>query len=151
MRKKFATELYELMEKDKDIVLITADLGYGLFDDMKRDMPEQFYDVGVAEQTMIDVAVGMRLGGKIPVTYTITPFLFRAFEGIRNYVNHEGIAVVMVGSGRDKDYSREGFSHDASDDVILKEFKNIEFIKTDDFNLREIIYSGKPVYLNLKR
>jgi len=152
MRKEFASKLYELMKKDENIILITADLGYGLLDTIKSDFPNQFYNVGAAEQVAVDVAIGMALCGKIPVVYTITPFFFRAFEGIRNYIDHEKIPVILVGSGRGKDYKHEGFSHDASDDNILKVFKNILFLSPDeDYDLQEIIYSKKPVYLNLKR
>jgi transketolase len=152
MRRKFAIDLYELMKVDDNIVLITADLGFGMFDKIKTDLPNQFYNVGAAEQVMMDVAVGMALYGKIPVVYSITPFLiFRAMESIRNYIDHEKVPVVMVGSGRGQDYETEGFSHNATDDVILKSFKNIVFLAPDDFNLKEIVYMNKPVYLNLKR
>jgi len=152
MREKFASDLYELMKKDDSIILITADMGFGLLDKIQNELPNQFYNVGAAEQVMINIAVGLSLGGKIPVVYTITPFLFRAFETIRNYMNHEEIPVIMVGSGRDKDYETEGFSHDASDDIILQQFKNIVHLHpTMEYNLSSIIYSGKPVYLNLKR
>lgn len=153
MRRKFATDLYGLMKADKDIVLITADMGFGMFDKIRDDLPAQFYNVGVAEQVMMDMAVGFALAGKIPVTYSITPFLiFRSFETIRNYMNRESVPVIMVGSGRGKDYKREGFSHDASDHEILKVFKNIVFLEPEsEFNLQEILYMRKPIYLNLKR
>jgi len=152
MRRKFAEELYGLMKDDKDIILITADLGYIMFDRIKKELPEQFYNVGAAEQAMFGIAIGMALSGKVPVVYSITPFLiFRAMESIRNYINHENICVIMVGSGRGKDYETEGFSHDATDDFILKSFKNIDFLSSDDFDLKEIVYINKPVYLNLKR
>ncbi|MDD5220008.1 MAG: hypothetical protein PHV11_05560 [Candidatus Bipolaricaulis sp.] len=152
MRRKFAEELYGLMKDDKDIILITADLGYIMFDRIKKELPEQFYNVGAAEQAMFGIAIGMALSGKVPVVYSITPFLiFRAMESIRNYINHENICVIMVGSGRGKDYETEGFSHDATDDFILKSFKNIDFLSSDDFDLKEIVYRNKPVYLNLKR
>ena len=152
MRRKFASDLYELMKENENIVLITADLGFGMFDKIRDELKDQFYNVGAAEQVMMDVAVGMAMCGKTPVVYSITPFLiFRAMESIRNYIDHEKIPVVMVGSGRGKDYETEGFSHDATDDVILKSFKNIVFLSPDDFNLREIIYMNKSVYLNLRR
>jgi transketolase len=153
MRTKFASDLYELMKLDKNIILITADIGYGILDKIKKDFPEQFYNVGAAEQVMMDMAVGFSLAGKIPVVYTITPFLiFRTFETIRNYIDHEKIPVIMVGSGRGKDYEKEGFSHDARDHEILKQFKEIIFlVPEEDFNLKDIVYSGKPIYLNLKR
>lgn len=153
MRRKFAVDLYELIKKDKNIILITADMGFGMFDKIRDDFPDQFYNVGAAEQVAVTIAVGMALSGKIPIVYTITPFLiFRPFEAIRLYLSHESIPVILVGAGRGQDYSHEGFSHDASDHEILKEFKNINFIVPDnDFDLKEIIYSGKPTYLNLKR
>ena len=153
MRRKFAVDLYELMKKDKNIVLITADMGYGMFDKIRDDMPEQFYNVGAAEQAAVTIAIGLALSGKIPVVYTITPFLiFRPMEAIRLYIDHESIPVILVGAGRGQDYAHEGFSHDASDHEIMKQYKNIQFIVPEnEFDLKEIIYSGKPTYLNLKR
>ena len=153
MRRQFAKDLYELMKKDKNIILITADMGYGMLDKIRDELPEQFYNVGAAEQAAVTIAVGLALSGKIPVVYSITPFLiFRPFEAIRLYLDHESIPVILVGGGRGKDYLHLGFSHYATDHEILKQFKNIEFIVPEgSFDLREIIYSGKPTYLNLKR
>jgi len=153
MRKKFALALYEIMREDEDIMLITGDVGYGMLDRIRDDFPTQFINAGAAEQCMMDMAVGIHYSGKLPIVYSITPFLlYRPFETIRNYIDHENVPVIMVGSGRDKDYRDEGFSHDASDHDIIRNFKNIQFITPEgDFDLREIIYSGKPTYLNLKR
>lgn len=153
MRRQFAKDLYELMKKDKNIILITADLGYGMLDRIRNELPEQFYNVGAAEQAMVGIAVGMALSGKIPICYSITPFLiFRPMEIIRLYLNHESIPVILVSSGRGKDYSNDGISHDATDHEIMKQFKNINFLVPEDkFDLTEIIYSGKPTYLNLRR
>ena len=152
MRREFAKQLFELMGDDKDIVVIVPDLGYGMFDKIKDAYPDRFYNPGAAEMVAMGMAVGLAMSGKIPIIYSITPFLlYRPFEIIRNYINHEGYPVIMVGGGRDNDYDA-GISHDASDHEILKQFKNIEFIVPDnDFNLSEIIYSLRPTYLNLKR
>ena len=152
MRKEFFTQLYVEMQRNKDIFFITGDLGYGLADHIKNDFTDRFINPGAAEQTMMGIAVGLALNGKIPVVYSITPFLlFRPFETIRNYISHESIPVIMVGSGRDKDYSHDGFSHDATDDYILKTLPNIVFVKDDSFDLATIIESKLPTYLNLKR
>ena len=152
MRKQFFKQLFELMAADDRVFFITGDLGYGLADEIKQEFPSRFINTGAAEQTMMGVAVGLALSGKVPVVYSITPFLlFRPFETIRNYISHESIPVIMVGSGRDDDYKHDGFSHWAGDDEILKQLPNIVFIKEDSFNLQEIVNSGKPTYLNLKR
>lgn len=153
MRKQLFEQLYELMKKDKNIIFITADMGYFFADKIRDEMPDQFYNVGAAEQAAVTIAVGLALSGKIPVVYSITPFLiYRPMESIRNYLDHESISVILVGSGRGRDYEHLGFSHDASDHEILKQFKNIDFVVPENyFNLSAIIYSGKPIYLNLKR
>jgi len=133
-------------------MFLTGDLGYFFADKLRDKFTDNFYNVGAAEQAMMSVAVGMALSGKIPVVYSITPFLlFRPMEVIRNYINHENIPVIMVGSGRDSDYKDAGFSHYAGDHDIIKQFKNIVFLDGDDFDLEKIIYSNKPTYLNLKR
>jgi transketolase len=153
MRHKFAVDLYDLMKQDKNIILITVDMGYRIFDHIKDELPDQFINPGAAEQSAVTIAIGLALSGKIPIVYTITPFLiFRPLEAIRLYMDYENIPVILIGSGRGHDYAHEGFSHDASDHEILKQFKNINFIAPEnDFDLKEIIYSGKPTYLNLKR
>jgi transketolase len=151
MRRKFIKDLYELMDKDSRIVVLVGDLGYGMFDKIRQDFPDNFYNVGAAEQAMMAVAVGFAMSGKIPVVYSITPFLlFRPMEVIRNYIDHEQIPVIMVGAGRDDEY-QAGISHYAGDHDILKNFKNIVFIEEETFDLKEIIYSNKPTYLNLRR
>lgn len=154
-REQFAQALHYLMCQDERIILITADMGFGMFDKIRDEIPNRFYNVGAAEQVMMDMAVGFALSGKIPVTYSITPFLlFRPFETIRNYIDHENVPVIMVGSGRGREYHTEGFSHDASDHNILKAFKNIVFLEPEPdtaFDLTNILYMKKPVYLNLNR
>lgn len=152
-RTLFFDTLHSLMLMDAKIILVTADLGYMFADAIKKDFPEQFYNVGAAELTGLGVCVGLAQSGKIPVFYSITPFaIFRPFEIIRNYIDHEKAAVLIVGSGRGKDYEHDGFSHDASDHEVMKMFENINFIVPEGgFNLKNIIYHSLPAYLNLKR
>jgi len=158
MRKPFVELLYREMSINENIVVLTADLGYGMFDTLRRDYPDRFYNVGSSEQLMIGMAVGMAMEHKIPVCYSITPFLlYRPFEFIRNYLNHEKFPVKLVGGGRNQDYGYLGFTHWADDDFdIMKELKNITFYKPiDDDELKknfpEFINSNEPAYINLKK
>jgi transketolase len=158
MRKLFGSLLYDEMKKNNDIFLITADLGFGILDKCKDTFSDRFFNTGAAEQLMIGLGIGLAENKKIPICYSITPFLlYRPFEFLRNYVNYENIPVKLVGSGRDKDYIHDGISHWAEDDEkILSALPNIQIFKPLSENelktqFIEFLYSNKPSYLNLKR
>jgi len=144
------------MNKNEKIFLLTGDLGFGLFDDIKKKFPNRFINVGSCEQLMIGLAVGLSYEGWIPLCYSITPFLlYRPFEFIRNYLNHELANVKLVGGGRDKDYKNLGFSHWAEDDVkIISSLENIKIYKPKKMSseiFNDFIYNNKPSYINLIR
>ena len=158
MRKNFADLLHHEMESNEDIIVLTADLGYGLWDKIRDDYPDRFYNVGSSEHLMMSMACGLAMDGKVPVAYSITPFLlYRPFEVIRNYVDHERIPVKLVGGGRDQDYGYLGFSHWAEDDKkIMSCFKNIGVFHPESLEELETMFeffidSKVPQYLNLRR
>jgi transketolase len=157
MRQTFAKLIYEAMKKDKDLYFLTADLGMYILDDLKRDFPTRFINVGASEQAMMDIAVGLTYADKKVITYTITPFYYRAFETLRTYIDHEKLPVLMVSSGRDNDYEHDGFSHYAGDDgMIISTLKNIEIIKPKTKEelagiIGRVLKFKQPTYLNLSK
>lgn len=156
-RGHFAWHLYDHMKDNKDIVVITADLGFGQFDAIRDDFPKQFYNVGAAEQLMMGMACGMALEGKTVITYTITPFYYRAFETIRNYVDHEAIPVKMIGGGLYKDYAHDGFSHHCDDiHTVMNVFNNIvQYYPASNESvkdmLNDLLNNNKPSFMGLRR
>lgn len=158
MRGWFAYELREQMRQKPDVWLVTGDLGYKMFDHIREEFPDRFINCGASEQAMVGVAVGLALEGRTPVVYSITPFLlYRPFETIRNYLHHEGIPVKLVGSGRDRDYAHDGYSHWAEEDrQFMKMLSGIE-ARWPDYKedlpvlIEEMLITKKPYYLNLKR
>jgi transketolase len=156
MRRTFRDQLTIEMRENPKISLLVGDVGYGLFDDLRKEFPHRVINPGASEQLMIGMAVGMAMEEIIPVVYSITPFvLYRPFEFIRNYVNHENIPVKLVGSGRNDDYGVCGFSHYACEDMqVLSIFPNIKtFIPNtkNDVNVKEFLYNSSPSYMNLSR
>lgn len=158
MRKEFSARLHYEMGANEDIVVLTGDLGYGLWDRIKLDYPDRFFNFGSSEQLMVGAACGMAMEGKLPVVYSITPFLlYRPFEFIRNYVDHEKIAIKLVGGGRNKDYGYLGFSHWAEEDkAVMSIFKNIIVKHPNSIKEMEdcfVLINDKdtPLYINLKR
>ena len=75
MRNAFVGMLIKLMEKDRRIFLITADMGYRIFEPIKQRYPDRFINAGVAEANMVGISAGLALSGKIPFIYAITSFL----------------------------------------------------------------------------
>ena len=157
-RKLFAQLLFDEMAINKDIYLITGDLGYGLWDKIKDGYPNRFYNVGSSEMAMMGMGIGLAMEGKIPYIYSITPFvIYRPFEMIRNYLDHENIAVNVIGGGRDKDYGYLGFSHWSEEDTkVMSVFTNIKSMwpKTEEelkIAFRYSLTKDKATYINLKR
>lgn len=158
MRGWFAYELYQQMKKNSDIWLITGDLGYGMFDTIRDEFPDRFLNTGAAEQAMMGIACGLALEGKIPVVYSITTFLlYRPFETLRTYVNHEKLNVKLIGGGRDHDYAHDGISHWSNDaKYFLDGLENIHQLWPEDkkdvpFILNKMIENYGPNFLSLKR
>jgi len=158
MRNTFARLLDEEMFVNPRVRLITADLGYGILDNIRKHHGEYSYNVGAAEQLMLGVAIGMAQEGLTPVCYSMSSFvLYRPFEFIRNYLNHEGANVKLVGSGRDQDYEHDGISHWAHDDeAVLASVPNVKIYKPANIDelveqFPDFIRTAGPAYLNLKR
>lgn len=154
MRKQFFELLFAAMAKDDKIIFLTGDLGFGLADQIKEAYPERYYNVGAAEQVLITAGVGLALCGKIPVCYSITPFLIdRPFEAIKLYMNYEQIPVKLVGSGRGEDYAHDGQSHFEHNTMDV--FPNIIHLRPELHELQRsvetLLYNDKPTFLSLCR
>lgn len=158
MRAIFASVIYQKMKTNNKIWILVNDLGYKMWDKVRDNFPERFINAGAAEQTLIGMAVGLSLKGKIPIVYSISTFLlFRPFETIRNYINHEKIPVKLIGGGRGKDYVHDGISHWIEEDKeVMGIFKNIhskwpETVEEIPDLVDDMIKSNKPWYVNLRR
>ena len=120
MRDTFVRTLVELAKQDKNIELITGDLGFGVLKPYYETMPDQFTNAGIAEQNMTTVAAGMALEGKTVFTYSIGNFpTLRCLEQIRNdcAYHNANVKVVCVGGGFV--YGSLGMSHQATEDLAI--------------------------------
>ena len=155
-RQRFKELFTEEMRQNEDIILLVGDVGYKVFDHLREEFPKRVINPGASEQLMIGMGAGFAMDGKIPVCYSITPFvLYRPFEFIRNYLHHESIPVKLVGSGRNEDYGVCGFCHYACEDLeVMKIFSNIEVDhpqSPDEIDIKKFLYSHTPSYINLQR
>ena len=120
MRDAFIKRLTQLAERDSRVILITGDLGFGVFDDYSRRFPQQFLNIGVAEQNMTGVATGLALEGHTVFTYSIANFVFmRCLEQIRNDALYHDCNVNVVAVGAGFSYGALGISHHATEDLAI--------------------------------
>ena len=120
MRKTCLRMVYELAKQDERIVFIGSDLGAGVLEDFKREMPDRFFMEGIGEQNMVGMAAGMALSGKIVYCHTIATFLTRrAFEQVAIDVGVHHANVRLIGAGGGAVYAPLGPTHLATDDIAL--------------------------------
>ena len=121
MRDTFVKTLIELAQKDKNIELVTGDLGFGVLKPFWETVPDQFTDAGIAEQNMTTVAAGMALEGKTVFTYSIGNFpTLRCLEQIRNDCAYHKANVKIVCVGGGLVYGSLGMSHHATEDLAVR-------------------------------
>lgn len=158
MRKTFINTLIELAHEDKDIVLITADMGFSVLEPFFEEFPERSINCGIAEQNAVSIASGLALAGKKPYVYTIIPFLVeRAFEQVRLDVAYMNVNVKLVGIGAGFTYGTAGATHHAIEDIsLMRSLPNMTVCCPGDNNeaeqiIRQSIQNDKPMYIRIGR
>ena len=146
MRDAFIKALIELAKRDNNVELITGDLGFGVLKPYWDCLPNQFTNVGIAEQNMTSVAAGMALEGKTVFTYSIGNFpTLRCLEQIRNDCAYHDANVKIICVGGGFAYGALGMSHHATEDIaIMRSLPNIVVMAPAD--ITETIEATKAIY-----
>lgn len=158
MRDTFVKTLVQIAKNNKNIELVTGDLGFGVLKPFWEQCPDQFTNAGIAEQNMTGLAAGMALEGKIVFTYSIGNFpTLRCLEQIRNdcAYHHANVKIVCVGGGFV--YGSLGMSHQATEDIaILRALPDVavvcpgDLVEAEEATKAIATYPG-TVYLRLGR
>lgn len=120
MRDVFIRTVEAGLVANPEVVVITADLGFGVLDSIATNHPDRFINVGVAEQNMAMIAAGLALEGHRVITYSIGNFpTLRCLEQLRNDVAYHGLPVTVVSVGAGFSYGPLGASHHATEDLAV--------------------------------
>ncbi|OGR84383.1 MAG: transketolase, partial [Elusimicrobia bacterium RIFCSPLOWO2_01_FULL_54_10] len=137
-------------------VVLSADIGFKLFDRYKASYADRFFNCGIAEANMISMAAGMALSGLRPFTYTIVPFMLsRSFEQIRLDVCYHNLPVTIVGVGSGFSYSSLNASHHSCEDIaLMRMLPNMTILCPCDplevrLALRAAARHSGPVYIRI--
>lgn len=156
MRIAFIKTLTKAVEKNKDVMLLTADLGFNAFEEFVEKFPRNYLNVGVAEQNMAGLAAGLAIEGKTPFIYSIIPFAtMRDYEQLRNDICYQNLNVKIVGVGSGFSYGPYGHTHHGLEDLaITRVLPNMTIFSPADpfetgFAVKEALKIKGPVYLRL--
>jgi len=145
-----------MAEQDKNLVLVTGDLGYGVLDDFERKFPNQFFNAGVTEQSMTSLSAGLSSMGFRVFVYSIGNFsTFRCLEQIRNDVCLMNSSVVIVSVGAGYSYGAQGYTHHVIEDLsIMRALPNMKLLSPcNTFEVehltKSLCSSSGPAYLRL--
>ena len=158
-RSGFGDGLTELGKSNPNVVALCADLTGSLkMDEFKKNHPDRFFQVGVAEANMIGIAAGLTIGGKIPFTGTFANFSTgRVYDQIRQSIAYSGKNVKICASHAGITLGEDGATHQILEDIgMMKMLPGMTVINTCDYNQTKAAtiaianYKG-PVYLRFGR
>ena len=157
MRDAFARTLYAVAKQEPKVFVVAADISpAGSMAAFRNEFPEQFINVGVAEQSMIGLAAGLALRGWRPFAYTIATFaIYRTFEFVRDDLCYQNLPVTVVGVGGGVTYAFLGGTHHAQEDIaVMGSLPNMSIIAPcDPLEVEAATWAcarhSGPVYLRL--
>lgn len=154
LRKPFFNLLIKLAERDKDIVLITGDLGFSFIEEYAKRFPKQYINAGCIEQSMIGIAAGLASTGKKPYVYSGSVFLLmRPYEQVRDDICYNESNVKLIGT---KHSGFLGFTHNLEKEEniadLLKNLPNlVSYYPKTEVELNKIMRKKdkKPTFIQL--
>lgn len=158
MKQAFIDTLTNLMEKNHDIVVITADMGFSVFEDIQKRFPKRFFNTGITEQASTSFAAGMALSGYKVYFYAQAPFItMRCFEQVRLDIAYNFLDVKLIGSNAGFSLNQYGVSHFGLEDVaLMKTLPNMTiFTPADSIEMKEVMNKSYkitgPVYIRMTK
>lgn len=151
-------ELFELAKKDSRVVVISADTGAFIFKQWKKELPNQFFNVGISEQNSMSIAAGMAKMGRKPFVFGISNFVtVRCLDQIRVDICGMNMPVTILGTGTGLIYAADGLTHHITEDIgVMRSIPNINIYSPSDHNLLASIVhmayrDNKPYYIRFDK
>jgi len=158
MRRTCLDMVYELAQRDPRVVFVGSDLGPGVLDKMKKEMPDRFYMEGVSEQAVIGIAAGLAMEGFIPYVNTIATFLTRrCYEQVAVDLCLHNLPVRLIANGGGLVYAPLGPTHLAIEDIaIMRALPNMTVVAPADAEemrrfMDKTLDWKRPIYIRLAK
>lgn len=158
MKATFINTLTELMDKNKEVVTVTADMGFSVFEDLQKKQPKRFINTGVTEQASTSVAAGLALSGYKVFFYAQAAFVtMRCFEQLHLDVAYNKLNIKVLGVNAGVSLNQLGVSHFSVEDVgIVRTLPGVTIFTPGTPNemkwaLEEAYRIDGPVYLRYSK
>ncbi len=116
-RRSIVDDIIPFARKDKKIIVLVCDMGFGVCDAFKKEFPDRLINMGIMEQATVGIAAGLAMAGYKPVVYSIVNFLvYRALEQVRNDVVMQDLNVKFISTGANNYFHKLGYSHCCGED-----------------------------------
>lgn len=140
LRQEFADTMLEVGIEDERLVVMVGDISHGILQPFAKACPTRYFNVGICEPTIVNMAAGIAKSGLIPVVHTIAPFIIeRAYEQIKLDFGYQKLGVNLISVGSAFDYSQLGCSHHCYADISLM----------GHFKESQIFFPGSPLEFNI--
>jgi transketolase len=158
MKDIFIDELIIATKKNKNIILLVNDLGFGVIEKFVKLFPDNYFNAGISEQSMMGYAAGLAASGKHVFVYSIANFsTFRCAEQIRNDIDYHNLPVTIVSVGSGVGYGNLGYTHHGLQDYsLMRSFPNMLIASPGDIMelkacVRYLVSNPQPSYLRLDK
>jgi len=158
LRDIFIEELIIATKKNKNIILLVNDLGFGVIESFRKQFPDNCINAGISEQSIAGYAAGLASAGKHVFIYSIANFpTFRCAEQIRNDIDYHNFPVTIVSVGSGVGYGNLGYSHHGLQDYsLMRSFPNMLIASPGDVMecracIKYLIKNPQPSYLRLDK
>jgi transketolase len=140
LRQEFADTMLEVGLRDTHLVVMVGDISHGILQPFAQHCPGRYFNVGICEPSIVNMAAGVAKSGLIPVVHTIAPFIIeRAYEQIKLDFGYQNLGINLISVGSAFDYSQLGCSHHCYTDISL----------ICHFKRSHVFFPSSPIELNV--
>ncbi len=158
MKEAYINTLTKLMRSHKDIITVTADMGFSVYENLQKEFPKRFYNTGVTEQASIGFCAGLALSGYRVFFYAQAAFAtMRCFEQVRLDIGYNNLNVKIIGVNAGFSLNQLGVSHFAQEDVgLMRLIPGMTVLSPgDDYEMKWSLEQAEklagPVYIRFSK
>ena len=158
-RQSYGEALVEIGRENENIIVLDADLSNATKTNMfKKEFPERFFNIGIAESDMVATAAGLATCGKIPFASTFAVFATgRAYDQIRNSICYPNLNVKICATHCGITVGEDGATHQMLEDInLMRGLPNMTVLSPADdveakWAVKEAVKINGPVYIRFGR